>query len=125
MILIKRSWREEIKRTFDYDPIICPNCRIEMELIGICYEGTDSYPTEEPPPVEPPSIHRLSQHERMQFIITLIINNQNGRGASIEKVISEAAMKGIDKDVVLESIEHLKIRGEAYEPKNGEIKYVF
>ena len=125
IIIIKRIWREEIKRTFDYDPIICPNCKIEMELIGICYEGTDSYPTEEPPPVEPPSIQQLSQQERMQFIIILIINNQNGRGASIEKVVSEAAMKGIDKDVVLDSIEHLKIRGEAYEPKNGEIKYVF
>lgn len=45
--------------------------------------------------------------------------------ASIEKVVSEAAIKGIDKEVVLDGIEHLKIRGEAYEPKNGEIKYVF
>jgi hypothetical protein len=56
---------------------------IEMELMGICYEGTDSYPMEEPPPVELPSNHQLSQQERMQSIITLIINNQNGRGASI------------------------------------------
>jgi len=96
-----------------------------MELIGICYEGTDSYPTEEPPPVEPPSIHQLSQQKRMQLIITLIINNQNGRGASIEKVVSEAAMKGIGREVVFDCIEHLKFHGEAYEPKNGEIKYVF
>lgn len=125
MILIKRSWREEIKRTFDYDPIICPNCKIEMELIGICYEGTDSYPTEEPPPVEPPSIQQLSQQERIQLIITLIINNQNGRGASIEKVVSEAAIKGIGREVIFDCIEHLKFHGEAYEPKNGEIKYVF
>jgi hypothetical protein len=30
VILIKRSWREEIKRTFDYDPLICPKCKIKM-----------------------------------------------------------------------------------------------
>ena len=125
MIFIKRSWREEIKKTFDYDPLICPNCKNEMELIGICYEGTDSYPTEEPPPFEPPPVHQLSQQERMQLIIKLIIDNQNGRGASIVNVVSEAVMNGIDREVVLDSIEHLKTQGKAYEPKNGEIKYVF
>jgi len=125
IILIKRNWREEIKKTFDYDPLICPNCKSEMELIGICYEGTDSYPDEEPPPVEPPPVHQLSQQERMQLIIKLIIYNQNGRGASIENVVSDAVMKGIDREVVLDSIEHLKTQGKAYEPKNGEIKYVF
>jgi len=61
----------------------------------------------------------------MQLIITLIKNNQNGRGASIEKVISEAAYRGIDKEYVLGYIEHLKFQGEAYEPRNGEIRYVF
>ncbi len=96
MILIKRSWREEIKKTFDYDPLLCPDCNIEMELIGVCYEGTESYPAEDPPPVEPPPVHQYSQQERMKLIITLIKNSQNGRGASIEKVISEAAGRGID-----------------------------
>ena len=52
----------------------------------------------------------------------VFIDNLNGRGVSVKKVVSGASMKGIDKDVVLDSIEHLKIRGEAYEPKNGEIK---
>jgi len=120
MILIKRSWREEIKRTFNYDPIICPNCKIEMELIGICYEGTDSYPTEEPPPNV-----KLSQQERIRLIISLIIENQNGSGASIEKVVSEAAKRGIDKEQILCDFQHLKMQGDVYEPKTGEIKYVF
>ncbi len=125
MILIKRSWREEIKKTFDYDPILCPICNIEMELIGICYDGTESYPTEDPPPVKPPPHIKLSQQERMQLIVALIIENQNGRGASIEKVVSEAAKRGVDKEQVLCDIQHLKGQGEAYEPKNGEITYVF
>jgi hypothetical protein len=72
MVLIKRSWREEIKKTFNYDPILCPDCNIEMELIDICFEGSDSYPTEEPPPVEPPPNIKFSQQERMQLIIKLI-----------------------------------------------------
>ncbi len=125
IILIKRSWREEIKRTFDYDPLICPKCKIEMELIGTCYEGTESYPTEEPPPVEPPPNIKLSQQQRMQLIISLIRENQNGRGASIEKIVSEAAKKGIDKEQVLCDFQHLKMQGEVYEPKTGEIKYAF
>jgi hypothetical protein len=125
IILIKRSWREEIKRTFDYDPLICPRCKIEMELIGTCYEGTESYPTEEPPPVEPPPNIKHSQQERMRLIISLIIENQNGRGASIEKVVSEAAKRGIDKEQVLCDFQHLKMRGEVYEPKTGEIRCVF
>jgi hypothetical protein len=49
----------------------------------------------------------------MQLIITLIINDQNGRGASIEKVISEAAIKGIGREVVFDCIEYLKFHGEA------------
>ncbi|MBU3968494.1 MAG: hypothetical protein KKG76_14175 [Euryarchaeota archaeon] len=61
------------------------------------------------PPIEPPSVHQLSQQERMQLIIKLIIDNQNGIGASIENVVSEAVMKGIDREVVLDSIEHLKM----------------
>jgi DNA replicative helicase MCM subunit Mcm2 (Cdc46/Mcm family) len=61
----------------------------------------------------------------MTIIITLIKDKQNGRGASIEKVISEAAGKGIDKEYVLEYIEHLEFQGEAYEPRNGEIRYAF
>ena len=56
--LNKRSWREEIKKTFQYDPLICPYCETEMELIETCYEGTESYPTEEPQPVEPPPDYR-------------------------------------------------------------------
>ena len=40
-------------------------------------------------------------------------------------MISEAAGKGIDREHVLEYIKHLKFQGEAYEPKNGEIKYLF
>ncbi len=97
-----------------------------MELISICFEGSESYPTEEPSPVEPPPGQKYSQQERIQLIISLIKNNQNGRGASIEKVISEAAGRGIEKEYVLEYIEHLKFQGEeAYEPRNGEIRYAF
>jgi len=40
-------------------------------------------------------------------------------------VVSEAAIKGFEKKFVLEYIERLKFQGEAYEPKNGEIRYVF
>ncbi len=57
--------------------------------------------------------------------MTLIKENQNGRGANIEKVISLAAKRGIDREYTLEYIEHLKFQGEAYEPKNGEIRYAF
>jgi hypothetical protein len=125
MIFIKKSWREEIKKTFNYDPLICPDCKIEMELVGICYEGTDSYPTEEPQPVEPPPGHHYSQQERMRVIVSLIIENQNDRGASIEKVLSEAMKRGIDKEQLLCDFQHLKVNGEIYEPKSGEIRYVF
>jgi len=107
------------------DPLICQKCKIEMELIGTCYEGTESYPTEEPPPVEPPPNIKLSQQERMRLIISLIIDNQNGGGASIEKVVYEAAKRRIDKEQVLCDFQHLKMQGEVYEPKIGEIKYVF
>ncbi len=113
------------KKTFNYDPLICPNCKIEMELIEICFEGSESYPNDDIPPVKPPPNIELSQQERMQLIVALIIENQDGRGAGIEKVISEAAKRGIDKEQVLCDIQHLKTRGEAYEPKTGEITYVF
>ncbi len=125
IVHIKRSWREEIKKTFDYDPILCPDCNIEMELIDICFEGSDSYPAEEPPPVEPPHNIKLSQQERMQLIVALIVKNQNGSGASIEKVMSEAEKRGIDKEQLLSDFQHLKMQGEVYEPKSGEIRYVF
>ncbi len=58
IILIKRRWRKEIKKAFDYDPLLCPDCSVEMELIGICYEGKESYPAENPLPVEPPPVHQ-------------------------------------------------------------------
>ena len=124
IVLIKKSWREEIKKTFNLDPLLCPDCNIEMELIDICFEGSDSYPTEEPPPVEPPPNIKFSQQERMQLIIALIVKNQNGNGASIEKVVSEAEKRGIDKEQILYDFQHLKMQGNVYEPKSGEIRYV-
>jgi hypothetical protein len=42
-----------------------------------------------------------------------------------EKVISEAAKSGVDREQVLSDIQHMKVRGEAYEPKSDEIMYVF
>jgi len=96
-----------------------------MELIGICYEGTESYPTEEPQPVEPPPDYSHSQQDRIRFLISVIKNNQNGRGASIEKVISEAAKIGMNREQAISYIEHLKNNGYAYEPNNGEIKFAF
>lgn len=125
MILIKKSWRDEIKKTFDYDPLICPYCNTEMELVGICYEGTGSYPAVDLPPVKPPPNVKFSQQQRIQLIVALIIENQNGRGANIEKVVAEAAKRGINRDQVISDIQHLKVHGEAYEPKTGEIRYVF
>jgi len=125
IIFIKRSWREEIKKTFKYDPLICPYCETEMELIGTCFEGTESYPTEEPQPVEPPSDHKYSQHDRILFITSLIKNNQNGRGVSIEKVISEAVKIGMGREQAISYIEHLKQYGSAYEPIKGEIRCAF
>jgi hypothetical protein len=125
VVVIKRCWRDEIKRVFSYDPLLCPNCGTEMELVDICYEGSESYPTEEPPPDKPPPQNRpLSQQERIQLIIALIIENQNGRGASIEKVVFEAAVRGIEREQVLNDIQHLKFEGYVYEPKDGEIRYV-
>jgi uncharacterized Zn finger protein (UPF0148 family) len=125
-ILIKRSWRDEIKRTFHNDPLKCPNCGTEMELVEICFEGSESYPDEEPPPSKPPPPQNrtLSQQERLQLIIALIIENQdNGGGASIEKVVSEAAVRGIEREQVLNDIQHLMFEGYVYEPKRGEIRY--
>jgi len=116
IIFTKKSWREEIKKTFKYDPLICPYCETEMELIGTCYEGTDSYPTEEPQPVEPPSVCQYSQQDRIRFILSVIKNNQNGRGASIEKVISESAKIGMNREHAISYIEHLKQHGYASIP---------
>lgn len=96
---------------------------MEMELVEICYEGSESYPTDPPPDKPPPQKRILSQQERLQVIIALIIENQNGRGARIEKVVSEAVGRGIVREQVLNDIQHLKFEGYVYEPKNGEIKY--
>ncbi len=61
----------------------------------------------------------------MQLIVSLIIENQNGRGASIEKVVSEAVKRGIEKEQLLSDIQHMKDRGEVFEPKKDEIRYAF
>jgi DNA replicative helicase MCM subunit Mcm2 (Cdc46/Mcm family) len=59
------------------------------------------------------------------LILSVIKNNQNGRGASIEKVISEAAKIGMGREQAISYIEHLKQHGYAYEPINGEIRCTF
>lgn len=125
--LIIRSWRDEIKRVFHYDPLICPNCKTEMELVEVCYGGSETYPSaEEFFSCKPPPLNRnLSQQERMQLIIALIRKNQNGGGANIEVVISEAADRGIYRDQIQNDIQHLKFLGYIYEPKTGEIKSTF
>ncbi len=61
----------------------------------------------------------------MEIPVLLIREYQNGRGAKIEKVMSEAVKRGIDKEQLLNDIQHMKDRGEVYEPKTGEIKYIF
>jgi len=95
-----------------------------MELVEICYEGSEDYPIEEEPfsCKPPPSNRNFSQQERMQLIIALIRKNQNGGGADIEVVISEAADRGIYSDQILNDIQHLKFEGHIYEPKTGKIK---
>jgi len=60
----------------------------------------------------------------MQLIIALIRKNQNGGGADIEVVISEAADRGIYSDQILNDIQHLKFEGHIYEPKTGKIKSI-
>jgi biotin operon repressor len=55
----------------------------------------------------------------------VIKNNQNGRGVSIEKVISEAAKIGMNREQVISYIEHLKQYGYAFEPIIGEIRCAF
>ncbi len=57
--------------------------------------------------------------------ISLIVENQNGSGANIEKVVYEAEKRGIDKEQILCDFQHLKMQGEVYEPKLGEIRYAF
>ncbi|MCD4810943.1 MAG: transposase [Methanosarcinales archaeon] len=125
--LIIRSWRDEIKRVFQYDPLLCPNCNTEMELVEICYEGSENYPTDDETfsCKPPPSNRNLSQQERMQLIIALIRKNQNGGGANIEVVISEATDRGIYREQILNDIQHLEFKGYIYEPKTGEIKSTF
>jgi hypothetical protein len=122
--LIIRSWRDEIKRVFQYDPLLCPNCNTEMELIEICYEGSENYPTEDEPlsGKPPPSNRNLAQRERMQLILALIRENQNRDGANIELVISKATEQGIDIDQILNDIEYLKSRGDIYEYRTGKIR---
>ncbi len=53
------------------------------------------------------------------------MNNQNGRGVSIETVISAAAKIGMNREQAISYIEHLKQYGSAYEPIKGEIKCAF
>ena len=107
--------------------MLCPYCNTEMELIEICYEGSEDYPTDEESfsCKPPPSNQNLSQQERMQLIIALIRKNQNGRGANIEVVISEAADRGIYRDQILNDFQHLKLKGYIYESKTGEVKSTF
>lgn len=38
--------RDEIKRVFQYDPLLYLNRKTEMELIEICYEGSKNYPAD-------------------------------------------------------------------------------
>ena len=125
--LIIRSWRDEIKGVFQYDPLLCPNCNTEMELVEICYEGSENYPTENEQfsYKPPPSNRNFSQQERMQLIIALIKKNQNGGGANIEVVISEATNRGIYREQILNDIQYLEFKGYIYEPKIGEIKSTF
>ena len=58
----------------------------------------------------------------MQLIVALIRENQNGGGANIEVVMSEAAERGIGREQILTDIHHLKFEGHVYEPKTGEIR---
>ena len=74
--LTTRSRRDKIRRVFQYDPLLCPNCKTEMELVEICYYGSEDYPTEEEPP---PSNRNLIQQERIQLIIALIKKNSGWR----------------------------------------------
>jgi DNA replicative helicase MCM subunit Mcm2 (Cdc46/Mcm family) len=55
----------------------------------------------------------------------VIKSNQNGRGVSIEKVISEAAKIGMNRELTISYIEHLKQYGTLYEPVMGEIRCAF
>ena len=95
-----------------------------MELIEICYEGSENYPTEDETLSRkpPPSNRNLAQRERMQLILALIRENQNRDGANIELVISKATEQGIDIDQILNDIEYLKSRGDIYEYRTGKIR---
>jgi hypothetical protein len=53
----------------------------------------------------------------MHLIGALNVKNQNGSGASIEKVVSKAEKRGIDKEQLLCDFQHLKMHGDVYEPK--------
>ena len=95
-----------------------------MELVEICYGGSENYLTEDEPlsGKPPPSNRNISQLERMQLIIALIRENQNRDGANIELVISKATEQGIDIDQILNDIEYLKSRGDIYEYRTGRIR---
>jgi len=79
----------------------------------IYYEGSENYPTEDETfsCKPPPSNRNLGQQERMQLIIALIRKNQNGGGANIEVVISEATDRGIYREQILNDIQHLEFKG--------------
>jgi hypothetical protein len=61
----------------------------------------------------------------MQLIIALVRKNQNGGGANIEVVISEAVNRGFYREQILNDIQHLKFKEYIYESKTGEIKSTF
>jgi hypothetical protein len=54
----------------------------------------------------------------MQLIVALIVKNQIGSGASIEKVVSEAEKRGIDKEQLLCDFQHLKMHFEHFQKLN-------
>ena len=100
--LIIRRWRDEIKRVFHHDPLMCPDCNTEMELVDICYEGSENYHVDdETLSGKPPPNQKLSHQERMRLIIALIRENQSGGWANIEVVVSKAAERGVSREQTL------------------------
>jgi len=69
--------------------------------------------------------YQHSQRDRIGFTISVIKNNQNGRGTSIEKVIYEGVKIGMNREQASSYIEYLKLQGYAYEPVNRETRYAF
>lgn len=35
------NWRERIKKLSGIDPLVCPHCKIEMDLVEVCYRKRD------------------------------------------------------------------------------------